>query len=216
MHVKDQQWKQTDFGATMPKSWKPQQQTAQPSVLKMGQTWKTYWAAQGELWRTEAEIDVSRQQILTDQLHIQYADNELKHPFKQMHLNRADLEWLIHLLPEQNTLNLEGVVLNRVQLRSLPLKRANFTNARLERADFFGAELEGAIFVDAELEGTFFTHVKLEGANFLHAKTPNHGKTRPHSSPYPSLVLMRYNERGTNFFCTQRRVRRRERLLWLQ
>ena len=57
--------------------------------------WQAYWEAQGQLWRTEPEIDDGRKKYLTERRSIT-PDIELGiYPFKDIKLTRADIEWLL-------------------------------------------------------------------------------------------------------------------------
>lgn len=58
-------------------------------------TWRAYWEAQGQLWRTEPEIEKQRQEEL-EQLRTIVPDIQNGiYPFRGKKLSRADLEWLL-------------------------------------------------------------------------------------------------------------------------
>src|SRR5262249_51010236 len=57
--------------------------------------WRLYWQALGQPWRTEPEIDEPRQLMLAERVAIPPNIAQGVYPFKEMRLNRADLEWLL-------------------------------------------------------------------------------------------------------------------------
>src|SRR5881227_2348314 len=59
------------------------------------EAWKAYWKEQGQLWRTEPEIDVERQKYLAARRNIQPNIEQGIYPFKDIKLSRADVEWLL-------------------------------------------------------------------------------------------------------------------------
>src|SRR2546421_8337769 len=94
--------------------------------------WHAYWEAQDQAWRTEPEIDIQRQQYLDERLTVEEREWE-KYPFKDIVLNRADVEWLLanydeseraeqsyQQLQRRNGLDLRGADLRKVDLRGLP------------------------------------------------------------------------------------------------
>src|SRR5947209_784466 len=56
---------------------------------------KAYWKAQGQPWRTEPEIDIERQKYLASRRLIPPNIEQGIYPFKNVKLNRADVEWLL-------------------------------------------------------------------------------------------------------------------------
>src|SRR3989442_2366275 len=58
-------------------------------------TWKAYWKAQGQPWRTEPEIAAERQAFLADRRAILPDIEQGIYPFKDIKLHRADVEWLL-------------------------------------------------------------------------------------------------------------------------
>jgi uncharacterized protein YjbI with pentapeptide repeats len=60
-------------------------------------TWRAYWQALGQPWRTEPEIEPARQQVLAARLTIEPDIVQGVYPFKDIEpkLTRADLEWLL-------------------------------------------------------------------------------------------------------------------------
>jgi hypothetical protein len=97
--------------------------------------WKAYWGAQGQPWRTEPEIDEERQKYLSERRAIKPDIEQGIYPFKDIKLNRADVEWL--LVTHENgrgpvdwsdksqrerwSLDLRGANLSQINLHSLPL-----------------------------------------------------------------------------------------------
>ncbi len=97
--------------------------------------WLAYWKSVDQPWRTEPEIDVERQQYLTQRLTIQVDLDEGIYQFKGVKLNRADIEWL--LVQHENGrgpvdacdpehlnrvgIDLRGADVHGVDLRNLPL-----------------------------------------------------------------------------------------------
>jgi hypothetical protein len=59
------------------------------------EAWKAYWKAQGQPWRTEPEIDIERQKYLTERRAIVPDVKKGIYPFRDIKLNRADVEWLL-------------------------------------------------------------------------------------------------------------------------
>src|SRR5438270_929758 len=57
--------------------------------------WKAYWKTQGQLWRTEPEIDVEREAYLAERRAITPDIEQGVYPFKDIKLTRADIEWLL-------------------------------------------------------------------------------------------------------------------------
>src|SRR5215469_18710448 len=57
--------------------------------------WRTYWRACGQRWRTEPEIDESRQQELAARREIVASIGRGVHPFRGLVLRRGDVEWLL-------------------------------------------------------------------------------------------------------------------------
>jgi uncharacterized protein YjbI with pentapeptide repeats len=58
-------------------------------------SWPDYWNAHGMSWRTEPEIDAERQQYLAERRAIQPDFVKGVYPFKDVKLDRADVEWLL-------------------------------------------------------------------------------------------------------------------------
>src|SRR5947208_68340 len=84
--------------------------------------WLIHWWQQGQRWRTEPEIDAERQKYLEEQRN-KYDFIKHIYPFKDIELNRADVEWLLAThengrgavdgdqLGQHERLNLHGAIL---------------------------------------------------------------------------------------------------------
>src|SRR5437763_9987072 len=59
------------------------------------EAWKAYWKTQGQSWRTEPEIDEIRQKFLAERRSITPDIEQGIYPFKDIKLNRAEVEWLL-------------------------------------------------------------------------------------------------------------------------
>ena len=117
--------------------------------------WRTYWKAQDQPWRTEPEIDGSRQKYLKECLALVPDPQQGRYPFKDVTLSRADVEWLLAIRGDEwRPIDLRASVLQVVNLSGLPLARDNFSEAHLEGANLSGAHLEGADLSDAFFTGT--------------------------------------------------------------
>ena len=67
----------------------------EPVVVNEQEDWKAYWSERGQSWRTEPEIDASRQEHLRAALRVTVDIERSIFPFKDTKLSRADVEWLI-------------------------------------------------------------------------------------------------------------------------
>ena len=155
------------------------------------EAWKTYWKEQGQLWRTEPEIDIERQKYLAERRKIKTSFKQGIYPFKGIDpkLSRADIEWLLathengrgpvfwndESQRERDGLDLRGADLREVDLQGLPLARIiGGHNARIiiegrpimeEQDEAATVHLEGAYLYKAHLEGAYLYKAHLEGAN---------------------------------------------------
>ncbi len=57
--------------------------------------WHAYWQERGPPWRTEPEIDGSRQAYLAECLATKPDSVQGIYPIKNIKLDRADVEWLL-------------------------------------------------------------------------------------------------------------------------
>jgi hypothetical protein len=151
--------------------------------------WPDYWKTQNQPWRTEAEIDKDRQHYLLTCLSIEPDLDRGIYPFKNITLNRADVEWLLatheHGLGpidiyderqrERIGLDLRGADLRQADLRHLPLCRMlgglnwNERNRTPERRDMAAVHMEGAILSWARLEEAELYMAHLERADLYMA-----------------------------------------------
>ncbi len=153
--------------------------------------WKAHWVAQGQLWRTEPEIDQKRQAELEQRRAIAPDLGKGNYPFKGMKLSRADVEWLLAthdagLGPVnwnkvakrgRKGLDLRGADLRRVDLSGLPLTRLcgglpydEWKNATEEQRTAAGVFLGDADLSGADLSGADLREAQLEGANLQEAQ----------------------------------------------
>src|SRR5690348_12495860 len=59
-------------------------------------SWTAYWAEQEQPWRTQPEIDRERQRLLSrHRYNITHDIVQGHYPFKDVRLDRADIEWLL-------------------------------------------------------------------------------------------------------------------------
>src|SRR5579862_6096489 len=93
--------------------------------------WKTYWSQQNQPWRTESEIDEKRQAELTRYRTIVPDIEKGIYPFRDIRLNRADIEWLLAthnngqgpiVWNYENRLRGKGLDLRGADLRSVDLQ----------------------------------------------------------------------------------------------
>ena len=129
--------------------------------------WEEYWDAQGQDWRWEPEIDAERQKYLDERRN--KPDDFLNdiHPFENIHLNRADVEWLLatheggrgpvdwndESQRKRDGLNLLRADLSHANLSKLPLSNCNFRRVQLQGANLREALLQGAHLREALLQG---------------------------------------------------------------
>jgi uncharacterized protein YjbI with pentapeptide repeats len=105
--------------------------------------WPEYWQSHGMPWRTEPEIDEERQRYLSERRAITPDMEQGSYPFKDIKLDRADVEWLLATHESRGTvgpvwwaeekdkpedewrvgLDLRGADLQQAVLGALPLAR---------------------------------------------------------------------------------------------
>lgn len=165
-----------------------EQDNKQPSVPKHPTTnkrddWRNYWNELGQPWRTEPEIDGTRQEELTDlRLTLRDIDGTDEDSFyvfgKDIELTRADIEWLLATHEQEQRaiderdkssqpykgLDLRGVDLHGKNLRGLNMKGINFHKANLEGADLSEAHLEEANLSGSILNRAILNRAHLENA----------------------------------------------------
>lgn len=135
--------------------------------------WHGYWRARGQPWRTEPEIDPERQAYLAERRAIKPDLEQGIYPFKDIKLNRADVEWLLvthmngrgpvdwHEFRQHARagLDLRGADLRGADLGHLPLAHMlgglswEERDRTPERREMAAIHLEGAILSWAHLEG---------------------------------------------------------------
>ena len=148
--------------------------------------WKAYWIALGQSWRTEPEINIERQQYLAKQRSITPDIQQAIFPFKDVKLDRADVEWLLathengqgpvdwgdEAQRTRQGIDLRGADLRKADLRRLPLasllaglNEKERTETTLEQRLLTAVHLEEANLEEARLEGAILYSAHLEGAN---------------------------------------------------
>lgn len=155
--------------------------------------WCIYWQAQKQCWRTEPEIEPTRQEQLKACLANDALIKEGKYPFKGMTLNRADVEWLLATHEngrgpvdwsdenqrKREGLDLRGAKLQGAVLNGLPLARMRGgLTPEQWREQKIGPELrnkaavhlEGARLEEVCLEGSILGRAYLTGADLFRAK----------------------------------------------
>src|ERR1700674_4173493 len=134
-------------------------------------------------WRTEAQIDSERQAYLASRRAIKAHVDLGIYPFKDVKLNRADIEWLLatheDLLETVDRrderrrtcvgLDLRGALLQQVNLSNLPLAHMQGGRSWLlspsstaEQRDLARVRLEGADLGGAHLEESFLGGAHME------------------------------------------------------
>jgi uncharacterized protein YjbI with pentapeptide repeats len=163
------------------------------------EAWKAYWEKQGQPWRTEPEIDTERQKYLDERRAIVPDIKQGVYPFKDVKLDRADVEWLLathengrgpvnwndEKQRERKGLDLRGADLRSINLSRLPLARIygggsywSYGTAMQHEAGL--AHFEGASFVATHLEGAFLIHTHLENADLSAAHLESANLSRAH------------------------------------
>jgi Pentapeptide repeats (8 copies) len=158
------------------------------------EAWKKYWQAQGQPWRTESEIDVERQKYLADRRYITPNIEQGIYPFKDIKLNRADVEWLLATHEngrgpvdwdtggqwKRDSLDLRGADLRQANLFGLPLARMRggltlkeSREATDEQRSLAAVHLQEAILYTAQLQGAILTFAQLQNADLRHAQLQN-------------------------------------------
>ena len=137
-------------------------------------------------WRTEPEIDSDRQQFLRQCLTIVPDIQQSVYPFKDVRLNRADVEWLLAnheqgrgpiewsdpSQRDRQGIDLRGADLHSVNLRGLPLARLlggltkdEWTSTTLEQRTQAGVHLEHTDLSEAHLEEALLRGAFLQNAS---------------------------------------------------
>src|SRR5262245_21104774 len=72
------------------------QATTRSQEPPVGHTfWLDHWKAQGMPWRTQPQVDEERQAYLAQRRAITPDVDQGIYPFKEIKLDRADVEWLL-------------------------------------------------------------------------------------------------------------------------
>ena len=155
-------------------------------AYKIWKEGKDYWESRGQPWRREPEIDEERQRFLAERRNITPDLEKDIYPFKDMKLDRADVEWL--LATHENGrgpidwsdesqrgrfgLDLRGADLRDASLSNLPLACMGRVESEiaeefdmkfhLDRNDAATMHLEGVHLSGAHLENADFTKANLE------------------------------------------------------
>src|SRR5215467_13732479 len=149
------------------------------------EAWKAYWKAQGQQWRTEPEIDAERQTYLAKQRSIMPDIKEGIYPFKDIRLNRADVEWLLathengrgpvdwsdRSQRSRQGLDLRGADLHYQNLSELPLASLcgglniyEWSAATPLQREMAAVHMEESNLRETHLEGAHLRLAHLEGA----------------------------------------------------
>lgn len=153
--------------------------------------WKIYWTGRQQPWRTEPEISTARQNELEARRSIIPDIGKGIYPFKDVKLNRADVEWLLithengrgpvywndgqHI--ERVGLDLRGADLRHANLENLPLARMigglqhwnEWELATEEQRQAAGVHLEHAQLKSTHLESAKLRCAYLQAANLRYA-----------------------------------------------
>jgi hypothetical protein len=172
------------------------QNGAQPPPLPLPtnddkEGWEVYWKAQGQPWRWEPEIDSERQKYLAERRSIMPDIKQGIYPFKDIRLNRADVEWLLathekgrgpdnwgdESQRERDGLDLRGADVSQEDLRGLPLARmygalatSEWENATEEQRNMAVVCMKGADLRKAQLQGADLRGAQLQGAHLRWAQ----------------------------------------------
>jgi uncharacterized protein YjbI with pentapeptide repeats len=167
------------------------------------EAWKTYWATQGLLWRTEPEIDHERQAFLAERRAIRADVMKSIYPFSGIQLTRADVEWLLATHEsggrrgpvdwedaterKRAGLDLRAADLRTARLSHLPLARLRgglvedeFRAATLEQLEQAAIHLDGALLAFTDLQGSILTFAHLEGVDLQSANLEDADLYRAH------------------------------------
>ena len=167
--------------------------------------WKAYWKAQGQLWRTEPEIDAERQTYLAERRSIMPDIEQGIYPFRGMELDRSDVEWLLATHDgghgpvswhekdkKREGLDLRGANLRFEDLSGLPLNRlrGGLTDKEWLRATteqrsnaailFIGVNLSKAELIDAILSSADLQNSDIQGADLVGADLRGANLERAH------------------------------------
>src|SRR5258708_3417452 len=179
--------------STKPRRSRPastQKTTLQRPANDDKEAWKAYWKEQGQPWRTEPEISKERQKYLAERRKIKTDFQQCIYPFKDIRLERADIEWLLSTHEnnrgpidwndesqrEREGLDLRGADLSNEDLSHLPLAKLCCGVDFYEALEPFRTEEPDKVtdtkivitrnhLFEAQLQGTSFAFAQLQGAN---------------------------------------------------
>ena len=152
------------------------------------EAWQDYWKAQGQPWRTEPEINTERQKYLEERRQIIPDIERGIYPFKDMKLNRADIEWLLATHENgqgpidwsdksqrgRKGLDLRGADLQKINLSGLPLAGliggltgSAWFHASPEQCEMAAVHMQGALLIQTQLAGAKLNQAYLERTNLF-------------------------------------------------
>jgi uncharacterized protein YjbI with pentapeptide repeats len=154
--------------------------------------WTEYWKAQGVPWRTQPEIDEERQRFLAERRAVKPDIAEGVYPFKDIKLDRADVEWLLathengrgpidwddETQRERVGLDLRGAHVYQTNLSTLPLARAigglslaemSTVAAQAQALAAAAAHFEGVQAFDIDLRHSMLMGAQFAGVQFVDA-----------------------------------------------
>lgn len=155
------------------------------------EVWKAYWKAQGQPWRTEPEIDRERQRYLAERRAITPDLEQGIYPFRNITLNRADVEWLLvthengkgpvdwsnESQLQREGLDLRGVNLSQENLSGLPLTRmrsgllpGEWQTSTEEQRSASVVHLEATNLASAQLQGAELAAAQLQNVSLVGAQ----------------------------------------------
>jgi uncharacterized protein YjbI with pentapeptide repeats len=109
-------------------------------------TWHAHWAAQGQPWRAEPEIDAERRRFLAERRSIEPDIAQGIYPFKDIALTRADVEWLLATHEDkdkQGPVDATDLKLTLYWGSSAPSVQEQRIGLDLRGADLTGQDLSG-------------------------------------------------------------------------
>src|SRR5579883_226693 len=154
------------------------------------EAWKAYWESQGQVWRTQAEIDEERQTYLVQRKAIIPNRENGIYPFKDIELSPADVEWLLAMHENgrgpvdwsderqrnRKGIDLRGAILSTIDLSYLPLARTcggltvrEWDSQESNQRDWARIHLERAHLYRTHLEGIDLSGAYMEGADLSYA-----------------------------------------------
>jgi uncharacterized protein YjbI with pentapeptide repeats len=156
--------------------------------------WANYWQEKGQSWRIEPEIDEERQKYLAERRAIVPDVEKGIYPFKDVRLNRADVEWLLathengrgpidwhdRSQVRRKGIDVRGADLSQADLSLLPLTRLQggigmneWESATEEQRKAAAVCMEGANLWQAGLGSAALNGARLGGAVLMEAFLEN-------------------------------------------